>query len=45
MELKLSLCSNSNPKKAKMSQRLKLMIGLLSGLVGLVLIMSLLVVN
>lgn len=45
-ELKLSPCSNGNSKKGKLSKRLKFMIGLLSGLLGLVLIMSsVLVVN
>ncbi|XP_022765843.1 probable LRR receptor-like serine/threonine-protein kinase At3g47570 [Durio zibethinus] len=44
-ELKLSPCSNSNSKKGNMSQRLEFIIGLLFGLLGLVLIMSLLIVN
>ncbi|XVE76528.1 hypothetical protein DITRI_Ditri12bG0181000 [Diplodiscus trichospermus] len=44
-ELKMSPCSYSNSEKGKMSQRLKVMIGSLSGLLGLVLIVSLLIVN
>ncbi|OMO85078.1 hypothetical protein CCACVL1_10422 [Corchorus capsularis] len=43
-ELKLSPCSSSNSKKGKMSHTLKFMIGLIIGLLGLVLIMSLLII-
>ncbi|KAF5750843.1 putative LRR receptor-like serine/threonine-protein kinase [Tripterygium wilfordii] len=43
--LNLQQCAIISSKKGKSSQRLKLMIALLSGLVGLVMIMSLLVIN
>ncbi|EOY07253.1 LRR receptor-like serine/threonine-protein kinase, putative [Theobroma cacao] len=44
-ELKLSPCRNSNSKKGTLSRRHKFMIAFLSASVGLVLIVSLLIVN
>ncbi|KAH9672557.1 LRR receptor-like serine/threonine-protein kinase EFR [Citrus sinensis] len=44
-ELKLPPCTSSESKKSEKSKGLKFMIPLLSGLVGLVLVMSLLIIN